>query len=820
MDLRAENKNSFAFLFFFSSTQQHSTYMAEQVQEGGGGAPAAAAAPAPAPAPAAAAAAAPDLLGLRQADQVGVARSRKRRGGISPLWAAVTGLPPTDAPSTHKCVHCDQNLVLSRNRNGSWVVTGVKRHLKACHADVLAKLELPATEKKTRITTLFQFGMQKQGAASIKKKIADGRAAIQTFYTHNPQLISKATITGHHFREMLRICAGVPPKQHAKLRLSNPSIVALQKVEYQQWTKRLKDFIELNLKFSKSNPFAQGLHDCVTLKNGKKFLAIGLACVDPWLKANHMICLGFVPVASSSATTVAAAINHHCQQIIGCKYTDFAHSTMSDYAALNVAAEFGHEREGCAMHNDDKCARYAVGDLQRTRRKHVVEPFEDGVALMNKVQKGATYFAWDHRRAHLRSMNEFIQGGVPNVVPKTNICTTRVAARHTTLRSILLLNRVLQHYASVNPNDSDVKSWAMTPEEWAAVAEMEAVTKVITDTTTLVQTEKAQMGAMGYVIHCELLKRLRSDRFEVLDLDRITEHEQRRRIVLVSDFTPIGRKCLQRARLEAERRLCGSTALSVDDVSGTSKVQRQQRETLCLALDPRTHHLIVAKTFDKATRVAACAEVKNLYVDFFITAERPTVDLQKFRGANRGGGQDEVDDDDLFAIENDGSDTDGPTIEEWETARRKSLAAEFDGEFRAYSRFVKQVDWSAYGKRVNVHDIPTDPAAVSPFAHLLRLNILPWIEEMPRHMSRIQLLLTHSKASVASVPAASFCERVNSAGGIVSTKGNVNMDPEEISHRVPLRMNGSFWAFLDQQIAASEAAPADGDDGDDVVEVV
>jgi hypothetical protein len=53
---------------------------------------------------------------------------------------------------------------------------------------------------------------------------------------------------------------------------------------------------------------------------------------------------------------------------------------MSDYAVLNVAVQFGHEREGCAMHNDDKCARYAVGDLQRTRRRRVVEPFEDGVA--------------------------------------------------------------------------------------------------------------------------------------------------------------------------------------------------------------------------------------------------------------------------------------------------------------------------------------------------------------------------------------------------------------------------------------------------------
>eukprot|EP00750_Incisomonas_marina_P013284 INCI17280.1.p2 GENE.INCI17280.1~~INCI17280.1.p2 ORF type:complete len:120 (+),score=17.81 INCI17280.1:173-532(+) len=58
------------------------------------------------------------------------------------------------------------------------------------------------------------------------------------------------------------------------------------------------------------------------------------------------------------------------------------------------------------------------------------------------------------------------------------------------------------------------------------------------------------------------------------------------------------------------------------------------------------------------------------------------------------------------------------------------------------------------------NDIPTDAAAVNPFAHLLQLNILPWIKAMPPHLSRIQLLLTHSKASVASVPAASFNELI------------------------------------------------------------
>ena len=37
-------------------------------------------------------------------------------------------------------------------------------------------------------------GNAEGGSGHNEKKIADGRAAIQTFYTHNPQLISKATV--------------------------------------------------------------------------------------------------------------------------------------------------------------------------------------------------------------------------------------------------------------------------------------------------------------------------------------------------------------------------------------------------------------------------------------------------------------------------------------------------------------------------------------------------------------------------------------------------------------------------------------------------
>ena len=59
--------------------------------------------------------------------------------------------------------------------------------------------------------------------------------------------------------------------------------------------------------------------------------------------------------------------------------------------------------------------------------------------------------------------------------------------------SVLLLNLGLRRYATQEPVD-----WAFTDAEWKALAEMEAVVKVITDTTTLVQTVRGRSVLLAY----------------------------------------------------------------------------------------------------------------------------------------------------------------------------------------------------------------------------------------------------------------------------------------------------------------------------------
>ena len=80
---------------------------------------------------------------------------------------------------------------------------------------------------------------------------------------------------------------------------------------------------------------------------------------------------------------------------------------------------------------------------------------------------------------------------------------------------------------------------------------------------------------------------------------------------------------------------------------------------------------------------------------------------------------------------------------------------------------------------------------------------MPLIATIPAALRRIALLLTHSIASVASLPASSFAERINSVGGIV-TAGNVSLHHEEISALGPLKVNSQFCLYAKTQLALAD----------------
>ena len=61
--------------------------------------------------------------------------------------------------------------------------------------------------------------------------------------------------------------------------------------------------------------------------------------------------------------------------------------------------------------------------------------------------------------------------------------------------------------------------------------------------------------------------------------------------------------------------------------------------------------------------------------------------------------------------------------------------------------------------------------------------------------------MTHSKASLASLPASSYVERVNSVANVVSTTENFSMSCFDISAMVALRSNADFTEILRRRYA-------------------
>ena len=57
-------------------------------------------------------------------------------------------------------------------------------------------------------------------------------------------------------------------------------------------------------------------------------------------------------------------------------------------------------------------------------------------------------------------------------------------------------------------------------------------------------------------------------------------------------------------------------------------------------------------------------------------------------------------------------------------------------------------------------------------------------------------MATHSRASVGSLLASSFAERINSAANLILTKGNTLLSPEEIDMCTTLRINRDFMKFM------------------------
>ena len=284
-----------------------------------------------------------------------------RRKGTSPLWKHVQPIPrqvPRDGSCSEKNAPncrcrvdgCPKPLFYVHvNQNKSPILRHVEQHFNANHSQLLQTLTQSAAVKqpsKRKIGDLFADQVTRKEEATQAQKIEAAREAIVEFYINCSQRISKSTLVSPSFRRLVSKLCSVSPHKAQHLNVSNKWLGNQTKRRHQHFKDLFKAYVKKCMKTSFGNAFAQGIHDGVTLKSGQKYLAVGLSFVNHTQTKNYTVCLGFVPIVSGKSAAVAKTLNELTEDVCGYKYKDIVHSTMSDFAALKVADEFGHEREG------------------------------------------------------------------------------------------------------------------------------------------------------------------------------------------------------------------------------------------------------------------------------------------------------------------------------------------------------------------------------------------------------------------------------------------------------------------------------------------
>ena len=206
--------------------------------------------------------------------------------------------------------------------------------------------------------------------------------------------------------------------------------------EYTVFLFLLRLIIKLKIQQGHGLPFAQCIHDGVTLGNHKKYQSFGLQFIDPGWLSNIVVCLGFVRCRDSTNDGVKNLLESCCLKNTGKRLQSICALMVSDQAAVGVSsATRMDERESCDMHDGDKVGQSTTGRLVRSRNKIVLNPFTEGVALMKLAHKLGTYFSYSNRLDVLHVIAKSI--AVPQIRIQVDLNGTCVAAQHGLLYSLL-----------------------------------------------------------------------------------------------------------------------------------------------------------------------------------------------------------------------------------------------------------------------------------------------------------------------------------------------------------------------------------------------
>ena len=340
---------------------------------------------------------------------------------------------------------------------------------------------------------------------------------------------------------------------------------------------------------AQGNAFAQFIHDGGTLKNHKKYQALAMQFIAPDWDTNWVICFGFPRSTDNKDLQVAELAKAEFQKLTCMEFESIFDSTIADRAAKGVSGYLEHEEEVCDMHDGEKLGRSATGILVRTKDKTVINPFPEGEKLMMNAKKIASDFTYSGRTEALWNFGKekLGEGNFPKIGINLAVNETRIASQHGLLQAEIRLNQVLRPWHDEKNTVVKPLQWDSTDKLWQEMAEFESVLNITKITTTLSQYEHLFTGAFSGLIKSTTMAGLRNDKLDVIDLKKVGDlpvSKLPRVEMNWEDLSPSGKKCLERATLEGERRWCGNEGESLT----SGDVILSDREVLAGLLDLRT----------------------------------------------------------------------------------------------------------------------------------------------------------------------------------------------------------------------------------------
>jgi hypothetical protein len=285
------------------------------------------------------------------------------------VWASSKGLQVRTSTFAHQCrfrgikdgKHCNQFLTISRKSNapgGCHRTDPAKNHVTNKHENWIRDAK---ETQSAKMGAFYQTVPRPLHGPASK----DAQLTAQAhFYTCGQTRASKRTFDDQFFRDVLVA--------------QNPqcSFLARNKIKHHVAAEHLLFEVAFGWMLEKlskdfeGNPFAQGMHDGVTLANKKCYQPMGFQGI--FRGTSCTLSFGFRALRSHVATVVGDEFQAVMQRCTHLHHLMAFYSMMSDLAALKVASELLiDEIQKCKLHQGGKVGSSAMGLLAKSKN-HVV----------------------------------------------------------------------------------------------------------------------------------------------------------------------------------------------------------------------------------------------------------------------------------------------------------------------------------------------------------------------------------------------------------------------------------------------------------------